>query len=346
MHLPFGLDQLEERAREHLSRSAWGYFADAAYADAAGERSTARENERAWSHWYLRPRVLVDVRAVSAATRVLGMPVSLPVLMAPCAYNALAHPDAELAVARAAHAVGTIQIVSTAASLPPAEIARATPADKWFQLYSDVDPKATDRRLADAEEAGFKAIVLTVDAPVGAPRYHGYPEHGFGPVATGSVLDPGLDWREVERIAARTRLPLLLKGLVHPADAARAAQGDVAGVIVSNHGGRQLDGSIPTALALPDVVAAAGDRLEVYVDGGIRSARDVLRALALGARAVLIGRPYLWALAIAGEAGVRELLERLRAELHNALMLTGQADAARVDRDIVLRRPAGLAPRG
>jgi 4-hydroxymandelate oxidase len=287
--------------------------------------------------------VLRDVSAIELGVSVLGCPVSLPVLTAPCAYNAFAHADAEPAVARAAARAGTLPVVSTASSVPPPEVAKATDAPKWFQLYSDVDPSETDARLAAAEEAGYRAVVLTVDAPVGAPRYSGYPEEGFGPVATGAVLDPKLEWGEVERIAARTPLPLAIKGLLHPADARLAADCGAAGVIVSNHGGRQLDGAIPTALALPDVVAAVEGRIEVYVDGGIRSARDVLRALALGARAVLIGRPYVWALAIGGEEGVLELLDRFAEELRNAMMLTGQTDAARIERDIVVPAP-GLAP--
>jgi 4-hydroxymandelate oxidase len=337
VRLPFGLDELEARARECLSPSAHGYFADAAYADAAGLATTAAANERAWSRFLLRPRVLVDVSRVSTATSLLGTPVALPILPAPCAYNGIAHPDAEAAVARAAAAVGTIHVVSSASTLPLEEIARARGAPQWFQLYTDPDRGVTDARVASAEALGFRALVFTVDAPVGAPRYHGYPELGFGPVASAASLDPGLDWREIDRIAARASLPVVLKGILHPADAALAAQHGVAAVIVSNHGGRQLDGAIPTALALPEIVAAVSGRIEVLVDGGIRSARDVLRALALGARAVLIGRPYLWALAIAGEEGVRELFQRLGEELRNALMLTGQVDASRVDPDIVVR---------
>jgi 4-hydroxymandelate oxidase len=341
MLLPPGLDQLEARAREHLSPGAHAYFADAAYSDSAGERTSARRNEQAWDRWYLRPRVLVDVSDVRTETALLGTRVALPVMTAPCAYLAHAHPEAERAVARAVAAAGALQVVSTAASVPPVEVARASDFPKWFQLYSDVDPAQTDKRVRDAEDAGFRALVLTVDAPVGAPRYSGFPEAGFGPVATGSVLDPRLDWREVARIARATRLPLVIKGVLHPEDARLAVEHGAAAVAVSNHGGRQLDGALPTALALPDVVEAVGNRAEVYVDGGVRSARDVLRALALGARAVMIGRLHVWALAIAGEAGVRELLERLRDELRNAMMLAGQTDAARVARDIVVRAAPG-----
>jgi isopentenyl diphosphate isomerase/L-lactate dehydrogenase-like FMN-dependent dehydrogenase len=341
MLLPPGLDQLEERAREHLSEGAWGYFSDAARSDAAEQHTTAAHNERAWRRWYLRPRVLVDVSAVDTSTSVLGTAVRAPVLLAPCAFNAFAHPEAERAVARAAERAGALQVVSTASSVPPPEVARSSAAPKWLQLYSDVDRAQTDLRLRAAEEAGFLAIVLTVDTPVGSPRYRGYPEQGFGPVATGAVIDPRLDWKEVERIAATTRLPLVLKGILHPEDARLAVESGAAAVAVSNHGGRQLDGAIPTALALPAIADAVAGRIEVYVDGGVRSARDVLRALALGARAVMIGRPYVWALAIAGEAGVEELLVRLREELHNAMMLAGQTDATRIPRDLVVAAAPG-----
>lgn len=341
MLLPPGLDQLEERARERLSLGAYGYFSDSARADAGERRTTAVRNEEAWRRWYLRPRVLVDVSAVRTETVLLETPVRLPIVLAPCAYNAFAHPEGELAVARAAAAVGALQVVSTASSVPAPEVARASEGPKWFQLYSDTARGETDARVRAAEDAGFRAIVLTVDAPVGSPRYRGYPEQGFGAVATGSVLDPRLDWREAERIARATRLPLVLKGILHPEDGRLAVECGAAAVAVSNHGGRQLEGAIPTALALPAVVDAVAGRIEVYVDGGVRSARDVVRALALGAGAAMIGRPYLWALAIAGEAGVRELLERLHEELQNAMRLAGQTDVARVARDIVVGPDGG-----
>ena len=337
MLLPKGLDQLEERAREHLSAGAAAYYSDAAYSDAAGEFTTAVENVRAWRRYYLRPRVLVDVSHVDIGTTVLGTSTRMPILAAPCAYAGFAHPDAELAVARATAAEDVVQIVSSAASKPLDVIAGASTGVQWYQLYTEHDSSVTDERVQSAREAGYTALVFTVDAPVGAPRYSGYPEQGFGPVATGTALDPGLDWREIERIAASTDLPVVVKGILHPKDAALAVEHGVAAVAVSNHGGRQLEGAIPTALALPPIVDAVDGRLEVYVDGGVRSARDVLRALALGARAVMIGRPYLWALAIAGEAGVRELFSRLGDELLNAFMLTGQTSATSVPGDIVTR---------
>jgi 4-hydroxymandelate oxidase len=185
--------------------------------------------------------------------------------------------------------------------------------------------------------------VITVDAPVWGVRYRGLGDSaafaeaaGSTAVSSGAATFLGLDWAAVERIAASTPLPVVLKGILHPDDAARAAGCGAAALVVSNHGGRQLDGSIPPALALPEVVAAVDGRLEVYVDGGVRTGPDVLRALALGARAVLVGRPYLWALTLGGESGVLALLRRLGAETANAMTLAGQTDATRVERGIVV----------
>jgi isopentenyl diphosphate isomerase/L-lactate dehydrogenase-like FMN-dependent dehydrogenase len=338
--LPRGLDQLEARAKEKLSASAYAYYADAAYADAARTRGAPIDNERAWQSIWLRPRVLVDVRGVSTATRVLGEEIALPVMLSPCAFAAHAHPEAESGAARGACAAGTLAVISTASSQSAEEIAKAAAGPLWFQLYTEPDRGATDERVARAQSLGYRALVFTVDAPVGAPRYSGYPELGFGAVATGAQLDPSLDWRELERIAAKAKLPVVVKGVLHPFDAAEAAQRGVRGIVVSNHGGRQLDGVIPTARALGEIADAVAGRLEIYVDGGIRSARDVLRALALGARAAWIGRPWIWALALGGAAGVQELLDRLREELRNAMMLTGQLRADAVARDIAVARGA------
>jgi 4-hydroxymandelate oxidase len=272
----------------------------------------------------------------------------MPVLLAPCGMNRLAHPDGELAAARAAAAAGVVQVLSTTSSTPFEEVAAVTDAPKWFQLYCDATVEGTDARIKRAADLGFRAIAITVDTPLLGIRYKGLGDLAefanqvaglqkrFGYDFSGFVETPALDWREIERIASHSELPILLKGILHPDDATLAAEAGVSGVIVSNHGARQLDGTVPPAMALPDIVEAAGDRVEVYVDGGIRSGVDVLRALALGARAVLIGRPYLWALAIDGENGIRELLARFRNEIRNAMALSGQHDATAVERDIVV----------
>jgi 4-hydroxymandelate oxidase len=338
VELPWDPAALEAAAAARLPAVAYAYLSSG-----AGLEASVAANPRAWDRWWLRPRVLVDVTAVSTAATVLGTPVRLPVLVAPCAFQRLAHPEAEAATARAAAAAGTVMIVSTHSSLPLEEIVPETGGRAWYQLYTDPDPEATARRVRRAEECGCTALVVTVDAPVWGVRHRGL---GDGPafaaaagsmaVSSGKPTNLALDWAGVERLAAATPLPLVLKGILHPDDAARAADCGVAGLVVSNHGGRQLDGAIPPALALPDVVAAVAGRLEVYVDGGVRSGADVLRALALGARAVLVGRPCLWALTLGGEPGVRSLLHRLQLEVANALTLAGQTDATHVDRGIVV----------
>lgn len=340
MTLPTTAEAMEAAARERMSAVAYAFYASGSFAE-----TSVVENVASWSRWWVRPRMGVDVREVSTATTVLGTRIDLPLLLAPCGFNRLAHDDGEFGVARAAAAAGTIQVLSSATALPPEDVASVTDAPKWFQLYADNDAAVTDERVARAAAAGFRAVVLTVDTPALGVRYQGLADfeafvrelQGKEIVAPILTFCERLDWGEIERIAASTSLPLVLKGVLHPDDAARAHDHGAAAVIVSNHGGRQMDGSIPPAAALPHVVEAAADKLEVYVDGGVRTGVDVLRALALGARAVLVGRPYLWALAIDGEAGVRALLERFRTEVRNAMALAGQVDATAVDPSIVVR---------
>jgi 4-hydroxymandelate oxidase len=337
--LPTSAEQMQAAARERMSAVAYNFYASGSFAE-----TSVVENVTAWSRWYVRPRMGIDVRGISTATTVLGTPIRIPVLLAPCGFNKLAHPDGEVGVAKACAEAGVIQVLSSASGVPPAEVAAASDAPKWFQLYADNDEAITDERTTAAEAAGFDAVVITVDTPMLGVRYQGLSDFGAfieeltnkGVVAPVTTFCERLDWNELERIASKTKLPVILKGVLHPEDAKRAPDHGAAAVIVSNHGGRQMDGSLPPALALRDVVEAADGRLEVYVDGGIRTGVDVLRALALGARAVLIGRPYLWALAIGGTDGVRELLQRFAAEITNAMALAGQTDATSVDPGIVV----------
>jgi 4-hydroxymandelate oxidase len=337
--LPTSAQAMEEAARERLSVPAYAFYASGSFAETSVAESIA-----AWSRWYVRPRMGVNVQGLSTATTVLGTPVSMPVMLAPCGVNKLAHPDGEIGVARACAAAGTIQVLSSASGVPPADVSAASDAPKWFQLYADNDEAITTARVSAAEEAGFQAVVITVDTPQLAVRYQGLPDlmAFIDELSSKDITAPvttfcdRLDWDELDRIASSTKMPVILKGILHPEDARRAPDHGAAAVIVSNHGGRQMDGSLPPALALPDIVDAAAGRLEVYVDGGVRTGVDVLRALALGARAVLIGRPYLWALALGGTEGVTELLERFRSEVTNAMALAGQTNATNVDPSIVV----------
>jgi len=337
--LPTSAIEMEMAARDRMSAVAYAFYASGSFAE-----TSVVENVTAWSRWYVRPRMGVDVQTINAGTTILGTPISMPVFLAPCGFNNLAHEEGELAVARACAKAGTVQVLSSASGRDPHEVSNASDSPKWYQLYADNDPAVTDERVASAAEAGFEAIVITVDTPQLGVRYRGIAdfEAFFNELIAKKIVTPvttfcdRLDWTELERIASSTDLPVVLKGVLHPDDARRAPDHGASAVIVSNHGGRQMDGSIPPILALPDIVEAADGHIEVYVDGGVRTGVDVLRALALGARAVLIGRPYLWALAIGGEAGVTELLERFRGEITNAMALAGQTDAQRIDPSIVV----------
>ncbi len=336
----------ERLAEERLEPGAFGYFAGG-----SGDEWTLRENRAAFGRWVLRPRVLVDVSAISAATTVLGMEISLPVLVAPMAFQRLAHPDGELATARATAAAGTIMCLSTMATAAPAEVAAAaSDAHCWYQIYVFKDRAITRALIDQAVEAGFSALVLTVDTPylgrrerdlrtgfrvpaeIRVPAWEAAvgPEIGGTPRDIIEVCASDLSWRDLEALAADSPLPVLAKGILTAEDARLAASHGAAGVIVSNHGARQLDG-VPAALdALPEVAEAV--EIEVLMDGGVRRGTDVVKALALGARAVLVGRPAVWGLAARGEEGVRHLLELLRAEIELALALLGRASPADIDR--------------
>ena len=331
----------EALAEAALDPGAFGYFAGG-----AGDERTLRENVEAWGRLRLRPRVLVDVGATSAATTVLGTPVSMPLLVAPTAFHRVAHSDGEEGTARAAAAAGTIMCLSTLATAQPADVAAAAPGGpRWFQLYVFRDRGVTRALTEAAVDAGFAALVLTVDAPRLGRRERDLrtafqiPEdalvpsvaaadgvwRGATPLEALSHIDPTLSWRDLERLVAASPLPVVLKGVQTGEDAALACEHGAAAVVVSNHGGRQLDDVAPTTELLPEVVDAVGGRVEVLVDGGIRRGGDVVKALALGARAVLVGRPILWGLAAGGEAGARRVLELLQDEIELALALAGCA---------------------
>jgi 4-hydroxymandelate oxidase len=342
---PINLHDYEVLARERLPEMVYGY-----YMGGSGDELTLQENPRAWGLMRFRPRILVDVSERDLSTSVLGQTVSMPVLTAPSAFNAMAHPDGELAVARAAAAAGIISVVSTLSTYALEEIAEASEGPRWFQLYCYRDRRITRMLVDRAEAAGYAALCLTVDAPMFGQRERdirnrfrlppGMGMKNLEPVGLEQLsaaggdesalqryiseqLDPSLTWEVLEWLRGVTQLPLVVKGILTPEDALLAVERGVDGIIVSNHGGRQLDGALTTCEALPQVVDAVEGRVEVLVDGGIRRGADVLRALAMGARGILVGRPYLWGLAVGGEAGVRHVLEMLRGELSLAMALAG-----------------------
>jgi isopentenyl diphosphate isomerase/L-lactate dehydrogenase-like FMN-dependent dehydrogenase len=346
----------ERVAAEKLDPGSLGYFAGG-----AGDEVTLRDNVAAWRRWRLRPRVLVDVSEVTTEAEVLGGPVSMPLLVAPVAYQRLVDPEGEVGMARAAAEAGTVMCLSTLATTRPSELAAAAPPGRrWFQLYSFRDEGVTNAMMEEAIDSGFEAIVVTVDAPRGGNRERdlrtgfeipaglGVPsvaaalgvERAVTIAETFALMTPALSWPDLERLAARCRLPLLVKGLLTAEDAALAVEHGAAGVIVSNHGGRQLDCSLATGDALPEVVEAVAGRATVLVDGGIRRGTDVAIALALGADAVLVGRPPLWGLAAAGADGARRVLELLREELELALTLCGCTAPGQLGSAHVRRAPA------
>ena len=342
----------EAHARQHLDDNAWAYFSGG-----AADEITLRANRTAWSDLSLWPRVLRPLAGGHTRVNLLGRTLEHPILLAPIAFQRLAHPDGELAMAYAAAALGAGLVLSTQASVSLEAVAQAVRPDPgrgplWFQLYLQHDRGFTQALVQRAESAGYEALVLTVDAPSSGVRDRER-RAGFRlPPGVGAVNLAGLQapstfrprpgqsalfddllhhaptWDDIAWLQSITRLPVLLKGVLHPADARLAVSVGAAGLIVSNHGGRTLDTAPATASALPRVVQAVGGALPVVVDGGIRRGTDVLKAMALGASAVLVGRPAIWGLANAGAAGVAHVLRLLRDELEIAMALTGCATLA------------------
>ncbi|HEX8690215.1 MAG TPA: alpha-hydroxy acid oxidase [Solirubrobacterales bacterium] len=346
----------ERLAAEKLDDGVLGYFAGG-----AGDELTLAENVGAWKHWRLRPRMLAGLSEWGTEAELLGAEVSMPILVAPVAYQGLVDPEGEVAMARAAAAAGTVMCLSTLATRRPGEVSAGAPAGRrWFQLYCFRDEGVTRALTDEAVASGFEAIVVTVDAPRGGyrerdlrtgfkiPQDLGVPSVeaalGSGRAVTieetFGLMEPALSWSYLEEFASECALPVLVKGVLTAEDGALAVEHGAAGVVVSNHGGRQLDRVLASADALPEVVDAVEGRGEVLVDGGIRRGVDVAIALALGADAVLVGRPALWGLAVGGEEGARRVLELLREELALALCLCGCASPADLKRAHVQRAPA------
>ena len=355
MSNPLSVADYERLAEERLDPGPWAYLAGG-----SGDEWTLGENRAAFARWTFRPRVLSDVSEISTATTVLGTPLRLPVVVGPVAYQALYHADGECATARGAAAAGTGIAVSTFCTRSHEEIAAAAPGlMQWCQLYVLQDRGVTREHLAGAADAGCSAVVLTVDTPRLAQRERDlrvgfaipadlplpYARTAVGDTAQNpadqfALLDPTLSWHDLEWIASEGRLPVVLKGVVTAEDAELAVEHGAAAIVVSNHGGRQLDGAPATLDALPEVVDAVAGRVEVYLDGGIRRGTDVAKAIALGARAVLVGRAPVFGLAVAGADGVRHVLELLRDELALALSLLGCTSPEQLTRAHVQRTPA------
>jgi isopentenyl diphosphate isomerase/L-lactate dehydrogenase-like FMN-dependent dehydrogenase len=347
------LSEFEPRARSVLDPGAFDYINGGAW-----DEQSLGEAEAAWRRRRLRPRVLVDVSRVDPSTTMAGQPVPLPVAIAPMAAHGLADPDAEVATARAAAAAGIPFTLSTMSTSSIEAVAGAVPDGvRWFQLYTQADPRRSRSFVERAAAAGYRAVIVTVDLPVLGYRQrdlrsgfnlsvpHGnfadeagpdHASHGGGDDSGYDILqddlDRGLTWADVAAIRSWSPLPVILKGVLTAEDARLAVEHGADGIVVSNHGARQLDRTVATADALEEVIAAAGGRTEIWVDGGIRRGLDVVTALALGARGVLVGRPILWALAAAGQAGVERALAILRTETVIAMTLLGAPTPADLTR--------------
>lgn len=353
------LEDLHAIAQDRLTPAVYGY-----YAGGAGDELTLADNLDAFRRLRIAYRTMIDVSERTLTTSVLGVDLDMPIILAPTALHRMAHDEGELATARAAAAAGTIMTLSTISSVPLEAVAAAAPTGRrWFQLYLFNTLERTEELLARAETAGYEAIVITADAPILGRRERDF-RLGFGlpegveavhfdlmprsTIATGNasaigafIHQPDLSWDRLAWLQSRTRLPIILKGIVRGDDADRAVDAGVAAVWVSNHGGRQLDTSIATADALPEVVASVARRVPIIVDGGVRRGTDVLKALALGADLVALGRPQLWGLAAGGEQGVALALSMLREEFSQAMALAGAPTLGAITPDLLRTHPAG-----
>ncbi|ABA21053.1 FMN-dependent alpha-hydroxy acid dehydrogenase [Trichormus variabilis ATCC 29413] len=353
---PINLFEYEQLAKTHLSQMAFDY-----YISGAGDEITLQENRTAFERIKLRPRMLVDVSQINLTTSVLGQPLQLPLLIAPMAFQCLAHAEGELATAMAAASAGVGMVLSTLSTKSLEEVAEVgskfSDSLQWFQLYIHKDQGLTRALVERAYTAGYKALCLTVDAPVLGQRERDRrnefalpPGLDLANLATISGLDipyvPGesglltyfaqqlnsaLTWEDLEWLQSLSPLPLVLKGILRGDDAARAVEYGAKAIVVSNHGGRQLDGAIASLDALPEIVAAVNGKAEVLLDGGIRRGTDIIKALAIGAQAVLIGRPILWGLAVGGQAGVSHVISLLQKELNVAMALMGCSQLQDID---------------
>jgi 4-hydroxymandelate oxidase len=317
------------------------------YGGGAADEITLRDNEAAWRRLAIHPRVLVGVGRRDPGVTLLGRPRKHPVVIAPMALHGLAEPaEGEITTARAAAATDSVVCVSTFATKDVRAVADAVPdSSRWFQLYVFNDRGVSRELVAQAQESGYEALVVTVDLPARGPREReqrsplsselAHAPATMTPQEFIALIDAELRWSDIERFASESSLPVVVKGILTPKDARLAAANGARAVVVSNHGGRQLDTTLSGADALPAVVDAVGEQIDVLVDGGIRRGTDVLKALALGARGVMVGRPILWGLAVAGAEGAQRVLDILLSEFDVALALAGAPRAVELDRSFV-----------
>jgi lactate 2-monooxygenase len=359
---------LEDLARERFEPEPFGYVAGS-----AGTESTARANRAAFDRWRIVPRFLRDVSHRDLSRDVLGTHFPAPVALAPVGVQGIVHKEAELAVARAAASLGVPMVLSTVSSYSMEDVAAAADGPKWFQLYWPRDKTVAASLLGRAAAAGYRVLVLTLDTYIlawrprdlsrgylpflhrmGLANYESDPAFLAGLQSSpdddpGSAVlhwmsmfgDPTKSWSDLAWLREHWSGPIVLKGVLHPDDARKAADAGVDGIVVSNHGGRQIDGEIASLDALPDVVAAVGDRLTVLFDSGIRTGSDIIKALALGAQAVLVGRPYVYGLGLGGEEGVRHVLRALLAELDLSMALAGARTLADLTSEALKPAPGG-----
>ncbi len=315
------VDDYEPAAREGLPPEVYDY-----YAGGAGDEWTLAENRRAFDRWVIRPRMLTGAAPVDPSTVLLGTRIAFPVVIAPWAYQRMAHPDGELATARAAATAQTLMTVSSTTVDYLEDVAAASEFAKWWQLYVYQDRGVTREMLRRVHASGYAAVCFTVDFPVVGQRHRDARNAFVMPIGLPQddlVFDPHITWGDLAWIRDCAPLPILVKGILTAEDARLAVEHGADGIVVSNHGGRQLDGVPAGITALPEVVEAVGGRIPVLVDGGVRRGTDAFKAIALGAAAVMVGRPTCWGLAVGGEEGVVDVLRILRAEFENAMTLAG-----------------------
>lgn len=354
--IPVSIYDFEKLAKEKLSQMAYDYYSSGAH-----DEITLRENCESYKRIFLKYRVLIDVSKRDLSTEVLGQKISMPIMIAPTAFHKMAHQDGEIAVAKAAGSADTIMILSTLSNSDVEDVVKASSKPVWFQLYVYKDRKVTKELIKRAEAAGCKALVLTVDAPVLGIRERdvrnkfnlpeGITVKNLVPAKKGNLpemddsglsayvqkfLDPSLSWKDIEWLKSITNLPIVIKGIACKEDALLSVRHGADGIVVSNHGGRQLDTCRATIDVLPEVADAVSGKIEILIDGGIRRGTDVIKAIALGAKAVLIGRPVIWGLAVDGEKGVSSVLEIMRKEIDHAMALCGIDSIEKIDKNLIV----------